>query len=75
MSPRLLLDRLIDGAWYVRRLHLTQGDQASMPAEVCFLWTCIQRLAKAVHTFSTDKVLQHQAAVLWSAYRHSSPCS
>jgi rubrerythrin len=168
MSPRLLLERLIDFERHIRRLYLTLGDRASMPAEVRFFWKCmaederhhlailersggllevmesppevseevlagieaklaeaeaaiqradlstdealcqalilegsevnsldaawfhgfrpalgsllqamvpeeevhIRRLVEAVHTLSTDQVLQHQAAVLWSTYQH-----
>ena len=168
MSPRLLLDRLIDCERRIRRLYLTLGDRASMPAEVRFFWNCmaedeghhltilersgglldlmesppevpekilvgieakiaaaeavvqhsdlstdealrqalilegsevnslddawfhgfrpalgsvlqamapdeevhIRRLVEAVHAFSTNKGLQHQAATLWSTYPH-----
>jgi rubrerythrin len=168
MSPHLLLDCLISFERRIRRLYLTLGDRADMPAEVRFFWNRmaederhhlailerssglldlmesppevpeealagvevkiaageaavqradlstdealrqalilegsevnsldeawlhgfrpvlgsllqaivpeeevhIRRLVEAVHTFSTDKALQHQAAVLWSTYQH-----
>lgn len=38
MSPRLLLDRLIEFERRVRRLYLTLGDRADTPAEVRFFW-------------------------------------
>jgi len=41
MSPHLLLDRLIDFERRIRRLYLTLGDQAGMPAEVRFFWNCM----------------------------------
>ncbi len=38
MSPRLLLDRLIEFEQRVHRLYCTFGDRASLPAEVRFFW-------------------------------------
>jgi hypothetical protein len=41
MSPRLLLERLIDLERRVRRVYLTLGDRPEMPAEVRFFWNCM----------------------------------
>ena len=41
MSPRLLLDRLIDFERRARRLYLALGDRAEFPAELRFFWNCM----------------------------------
>jgi hypothetical protein len=41
MSPRGLLERLVDCERRVRRLYLTLGDRAGFPAEVRFFWNCM----------------------------------
>jgi rubrerythrin len=57
----------LDEAWFHGfRPMLGSVLQAMGPEEAVH----IRRLVQAVHTFSPDKGLQHQAAVLWSAYQH-----
>lgn len=41
MSPHLLLDRLINFERRIRRLYLTLGDRAALPAEVRSFWRCM----------------------------------
>lgn len=57
----------LDAAWF-HGFRPTLGSvlQAMVPEEEVH----IRRLVEAVHTFSTDTVLQHQAAALWSASQH-----
>lgn len=57
----------LDEAWFHGfRPMLGSLLQAMAPEEDIH----IRRLIEAVHSFSTDKALQHQAAILWSTYRH-----
>lgn len=56
----------LDEAWFHGfRPVLGALLQAMMPEEEVH----IRRLVEAAQTFSTDKALQHQAAVLWSTYQ------
>ncbi len=41
MSPRGLLERLVDFERRVRRMYLKLGDRAGFPAEVRFFWNCM----------------------------------
>lgn len=56
----------LDEAWF-RGFRSTIASllQAMMPEEE----THIRRLVEAVHTFSPDKALQDQAAMLWATYQ------
>jgi len=59
----------LDEAWFHSfRPALGSLLQALIPEEEVH----IRRLVEAVHTFSTDTALQHQAAVLWATSRHGS---
>jgi hypothetical protein len=57
----------LDTAWFQGfRPALGALLQAMAPEEEIHL----RRLVEAVHTFSTDKALQQQAATLWTTYQH-----